>query len=192
MSDILDKQDPSHRLICQLANSFRPARIGDAIGRRVVRLDVYQRRAIATVDVADRQTRSVHLHKLDDRECNRVWSHGRAQGKRASRFAQMTWYLLDQIAAGFVHPIEHDQMRASLDIEKAAGKAWIEFDRRLGGALATVLRAIGTGREFGSNAANEEDLRVGPCWEIDCDLTRAGRNGISWFLCFHDRTVPTN
>ena len=116
----------------------RPPRIG----RGEVGLEVDERRAVETIEANDLEPVAIDPNQPHHAHGDRVGPGRRAQRKGAALDAVVPRHLQDDVAAGFVHPVEHDQVAAALHVLEGGRPAGIDLDRadRLG--LAGVLRAI--------------------------------------------------
>ena len=72
-----------------------------------LRFQIDQWRAVKTIQAAHMQRRAADRHQIDDRGCDRIRPHRRAQGEASSRLAGTERCLQHQVATRPMHPVKH-------------------------------------------------------------------------------------
>src|SRR5690348_5379296 len=81
-------------------------------------------------------------------------------GRTGERSAKVPRRLQDEIAAGAVHPVQHEKVAAGLDAGQRRGPARLDLDRADRIGLARILRALLAAPPWRADAADEVDLGI--------------------------------
>src|SRR5262245_6211877 len=159
-------------------------RLGGGIGRGEIGLEVEKWGVVEAVDADDLELRTLDADQPYDTHGDRVGAGRRAQRKGAAPDPIVAGHLPNEVAPRFVHPIEHDQVRAALHPLEALGPARVELDAADGFGFPCVLRAVvpvGPGR---ADAPYEIERGIEMVGQRDGDLALPDAEGILAHGCF--------
>jgi len=111
--------------------------------------------------------------QCDDRGCNRVWPHRRAQRESAGRPAGAVGRLQHEIAARMMHPVENLDARVDRDAGERLAPAFIHHDGADRSFQAAALGAVFPPMPRRVDRADEVNAGVRLCRQNGCRLSFA-------------------
>jgi CelD/BcsL family acetyltransferase involved in cellulose biosynthesis len=151
-----------------------PADLGIRLGvcRGEIGLEIEERGAVEAVEPLHGKARPIEAQELDDRERDRVRPGRGSQCEHASGDAVVPRRLQHEVPRGAVHPVEHHEVRAGLEIGEPGGIARLELDRADCLRFGAVLRALLAAAPGRADAADEVKPGIEARWELDRGLPR--------------------
>ena len=155
---------------CSLIFALVPANNGfrDAVGGREIRLDVEKPRAVQAIQPDDRKPVTIDAQQLDDAHRHRIWPGRRAQCECAALDAMVRRHLQHEVPRRSVHPVQKDNVAASLNVLQRFFPARIDIDNANCLGFARVFRTILAVLPRRVNTADEVKTGVGAGRKFDC------------------------
>src|SRR5262245_11383140 len=138
-----------------------------------VGLDIQQWRAVEAIEPTHQNGVALDANQLDDRGCDRIGPHRRAQREGATGLLVVLRALQHQVAARLMQPVDHFEIFVEIDALDGRHKRLKNFqpaNRAVKAPLPRRLQPRGPGR---ADAADEHEPGVAGGRQIDGDLALA-------------------